>query len=220
MTLSIRVGGATGYNKSRSCQSAPASAGCSSVFWPPHSPACVCRLSSGPALVLVILCKWGKHHYHPRPSKIVLFDVICPLLIELRQWTGPTGNIIPVKVKSHTRCLMYERAGELAELGRAEEEPVLYHGQQKYGSFWLRIRPSTREYEAKSGKSLPKTAPQMLELYNRWSLSMCSDIREQECPNFLNWFAMVCLIWRWRTHSERNLSKSKAVSHSTKPIIS
>ena len=84
MTLLIRVGGSTGYDQSRSCQSVPASVGCSSVFWPPHSPACVCRLSSGPGL-LEILHKWGKHDYHPRLREIVHFDVICPLLIELQQ---------------------------------------------------------------------------------------------------------------------------------------
>ena len=90
------------------------------------------------------------------------FDVICPLLIKLRQWTG---NISLVKVKSHTGCLMNERADELAELGRVEEEPVLCPGPQKYGSFWLKIRPSTREFAEKSGKSLPKdSAPNSIIL--------------------------------------------------------
>ena len=44
------------------------------------------------------------------PARLCIFDVICPLLIELQQWTG---NIILVKVKSHTGCLMNERSDAL-----------------------------------------------------------------------------------------------------------
>ena len=30
------------------------------------------------------------------------------------------------------------------------------------------------------------------------------DIGGQECPNYRNWFAMVRLVWRWRTYGEPN----------------
>ena len=73
-------------------------------------------------VVLKILCKWGKHDCHPCPREIVHFDVVCPLLTELQQWTD---TIILMKVKSHTWCLLNECADELAELGRVEEEQVL-----------------------------------------------------------------------------------------------
>ena len=111
-------------------------------------------------VVLEILREWGKHDYRPRPREIVHSDAICPLLIELRQWASSTTL---VKVKSHTGCLMNgclmnERADELAELGRAEAEPVLCPGQQKYGIFWLRIRSSTRDFAAQCGKSLPRVS--------------------------------------------------------------
>ena len=47
-----------------------------------------------------------------------------------------------------------------------------------------------------------------------------NPIGGQECPNVPNWFAMVRLVWRWRTYGEPNWSKSKPISHSTKPIFS
>ena len=40
--------------------------------------------------------------------------------------------------------------------GRMEEDPVLCPGPQKYGSFWLRVRPSTREFAETCGKHLPR----------------------------------------------------------------
>ena len=104
-------------------------------------------------VVLDILRKWGKHDYHPRPREVVHFDVIFLLLNELRLWSG---TITLVKVKSHSGCLMNERADELAEQGRREEDPVLCPGPQKYGSFWLRVRPSTRESAETCGKHLPR----------------------------------------------------------------
>ena len=81
------------------------------------------------------------------------FDVICPLLHVLRHWTG---NVTLVKIKSHTGCLMNERADELAELGRKTEGPVICPGPQKYGSFWLRPRQAVRELAESSGKPLPR----------------------------------------------------------------
>ena len=81
------------------------------------------------------------------------FSVIRPLLHELRQWHG---RVTLVKVKSHTGCLLNELADEQAELGRMAEGPEICQGPQKYGSFWLRVRPEARELAAKSGKMLPR----------------------------------------------------------------
>ncbi len=43
------------------------------------------------------------------------FDIIFPLLAELRQWSG---NITLMKVKSLAGCLMNERADEFADAVR------------------------------------------------------------------------------------------------------
>ena len=56
-------------------------------------------------VLLDILQKWGKSNFHPRPKDIAHFDVILPLLKELRQWLG---RVDLVKVKSHTGCLLNE----------------------------------------------------------------------------------------------------------------
>ena len=71
-------------------------------------------------VILDILRKWGRSDFHPNPKEIIHFTVIRPLLDELRQWTG---NITLLKVKSHTGCLLNERADELAELGRTADGP-------------------------------------------------------------------------------------------------
>ncbi len=65
-------------------------------------------------VVLDILSKWGRTNFYPDPkdSEVVHFDIICHLLMELRQWTG---NVTLVKVKSHTGCRMNERADEHAD---------------------------------------------------------------------------------------------------------
>jgi hypothetical protein len=83
----------------------------------------------------------------------VHFAVIYPLLQELRQWLGRKTL---VKVKSHTGCLLNERADELAELGQQAENPEICPGPQKYGSFLLRIRPLVRECAEKFSKPLPR----------------------------------------------------------------
>ena len=59
---------------------------------------------------------------HPSPKEVVHFAVIYPLLQELHQWLG---RVTLVKVKSHTGCLLNERADELAELGRQAENPKI-----------------------------------------------------------------------------------------------
>ena len=65
--------------------------------------------SQTPLLILVdclvlldILLKWGRNDFHPNPKDVVHFDIISPLLMELRQWPG---QITLVKIKSHTGCL-------------------------------------------------------------------------------------------------------------------
>jgi hypothetical protein len=55
-------------------------------------------------VLLNILLKWGTHNFNPRPKEVVHFDVMYPLLLELRQWTG---DIMLVKVNG---CLLNERA--------------------------------------------------------------------------------------------------------------
>jgi hypothetical protein len=102
---------------------------------------------------LDILRKWGRGDFHPGPKEIVHFAVIRPLLDELRKWDG---SVTLVKVKSHTGCLLNERADEQAELGRSDDGPEICPGPQKYGSFWLRVRPAVREYAAECGKPLPR----------------------------------------------------------------
>ena len=73
-------------------------------------------------VLLDILQKWGRHDFHPNPKDVVHFDIISPLLMELRQ---RPGQITLVKIKSHTGCLMNERAYELAEIGRTVDMPEL-----------------------------------------------------------------------------------------------
>ena len=58
--------------------------------------------------------------------------------------------------QSHTGCLLNERADELAELGSTAEGPEICPGPQKYGSFWLRVRPETRLLAEECGKPLPR----------------------------------------------------------------
>ncbi len=50
---------------------------------------------------------------------------------------------------------MNELADEQAELGRMTEHDIC-PGPQKYGSFWLRVRPAVRELAESSGKPLPR----------------------------------------------------------------
>ena len=102
--------------------------------------------------------------FHPGSKEIVHFAVIRPLLDELRQWRG---NVTLVKVKSHTRCLINERADEQAELGRADDGPDICPGPQNYGSFWLRVRPTVREYAEKCGKPMPRDSAPNHRLLDR-----------------------------------------------------
>jgi hypothetical protein len=53
--------------------------------------------------LLRILQRWVRARFHPHPTDIEHFDVIFPLLEELRLWNGP---LLLVKVKSHTGQMM------------------------------------------------------------------------------------------------------------------
>ena len=146
MTLSIRVGGPLSTTR------AEAASLLQLVRDLGNTSTCrICLLVFVDCLVVLeILSKWGRWDYHPRPKEIVHFDVISQLLVELRKWPG---SIKLVKVKSHSGCLLNERADEEAERGRTTEGPELCPGPQKYGALWLRIRPSTR---AACGQPLPR----------------------------------------------------------------
>ena len=69
------------------------------------------------------------------------------------QWSG---DLVLMKIKSHTGCLLNERADEYAELGRSAEGPELCSGPQKYGSLWLRVKPIVLEFAQQIKKSLPR----------------------------------------------------------------
>ena len=119
-------------------------------------------------VVLDILSKWGRTDFYPDPKEVVHFDVIRHLLMELRQWSG---NVTLVKIKSHTGCLMNERADAQAELGRKATGPEICPGPQKYGSFWLRVRPAARKLAESSGKPLPRDSAPNRSLLEKTSIS-------------------------------------------------
>ena len=119
-------------------------------------------------VILDILRKWGRSDFHPNPKEIIHFTVVRPLIDELRQWVG---NITLLKVKSHTGCLLNERADELAELGRTAEGPEICPGPQKYGSFWLRVRPETRRLAEECGKVLPRDSAPNRSLLEKIAVS-------------------------------------------------
>ncbi len=85
-----------------------------------RSSSCVHLLIFVDCLVILdIIRKWGRSDFHPSPREIVHFAVIYSLLQELRKWIE---KVTLVKVKSHTDCLLNERADELAEL-RPQDRP-------------------------------------------------------------------------------------------------
>jgi hypothetical protein len=89
---------------------------------------------------LDILMTWGKSEFQPQPRDIVLFDILVPLLKELRLWPG---TVLLMKIKSHAGCLLNEQADALAEMGVTIHEQI-FPGPSKYGIIWLRIRESWR----------------------------------------------------------------------------
>jgi ribonuclease HI len=119
-------------------------------------------------VILDILRKWGRSEFHPGPRDVIHFDILSPLIDELRQWVG---NIRLLKVKSHSGCLLNERADELAELGRGAEGPEICPGPQKYGSFWLRLRQETRKLAGDCGKLLPRDSAPNSSLLEKVAVS-------------------------------------------------
>ncbi len=84
-------------------------------------------------------------HFLPFPG--LWFAATRPLLRELCQ---RSGNVTLVKIKSHTGCLLSERADEQAEFGRDAEGPVLCPGPQKESSRLLaRLGLATRGFVEK-----------------------------------------------------------------------
>ena len=121
-------------------------------------------------VLLTILKNRGHSEFQPVPRDIVHFDVLLPLLAELRSWTG---TIFLVKVKSHAGCRLNEIADELADLGLKSREEQLFPGPAKYGTLWLRIRKSWRQrvMEENFSQRLPRDhAP------NKSILACVSDI--------------------------------------------
>jgi len=115
-------------------------------------------------VLLDILQKWGASEFYPDPRDIIHFDVIIQLLVEMRRWNG---IIVLKKIKGHAGCMLNELADERADRGYAAEGPPLCQGPQKYGSLWLRIRPSLQTIADSEGitTSLPRnSAPDKLIL--------------------------------------------------------
>jgi hypothetical protein len=82
------------------------------------------------------------HYVAPQPRDIVHFDVLAPLLTELRLWPW---TVLLMKFKSHAGCLLNERADELADIGVKSEVEPISPGPSKHGSVWIRIRESWRQ---------------------------------------------------------------------------
>jgi hypothetical protein len=120
------------------------------------------RLGGGPQaplLVLVdslvlldILQHWGRVNFNPRPKDIVHFAIL-PLLNAQRQWQYPVRL---VKVKSHTGCLLNERADELAERCYSDDAQEVCLAPQKHGSTWLKAQLHLRRLAAQCQKQLPR----------------------------------------------------------------
>ena len=114
--------------------------------------------------MLDTLQKWGTANFNPRPNDVRHFDVIFPLLRALRHWQHPVKL---VKVKSHTGCLMNERADELAERGYGEDVQEVCSAPQKYGSFWLKVQPHVRALAEQCQKPLPRDSAPNRSLLKR-----------------------------------------------------
>jgi hypothetical protein len=97
-------------------------------------------------VLLNILQQWG--NFNPEQKDIVHFDVILPLLVALRQWPLPVRL---VEKKSHTGCLLNERADEHED---AAQE--VCPSPQKFGSLALRTRQHVRELAQECKKALPR----------------------------------------------------------------
>ena len=92
--------------------------------------------------LLLILRRWGRADFWPEPGDLVHFDVIMPLIELLR---SRSGSAVLLKIKSHSGCLLNERADACAAHGITVDEEEVFPGPTKYGSLSLRIRQSLRE---------------------------------------------------------------------------
>ncbi len=81
------------------------------MWQPPMTVETPLRIFVDCLALLDILNKWGRQDFHLNPKDVIHFDIIIPLLTVLRQWPG---QITLIKIKSHSGCLMNERADELA----------------------------------------------------------------------------------------------------------
>jgi hypothetical protein len=102
--------------------------------------------------MLNILQKWGKASFNPRPNDILHFDVIFPLLNVLRQLQCPVRL---VKVKSHTGCLMNEKAYEHAGLGYSATG-----GLFRPSEVWVPLAESPAEARSCLGCPVSEAAPE------------------------------------------------------------
>jgi len=100
--------------------------------------------------LLQLLDNLRKSHTAPL---LVFVDSLVPLLVILRQWPHPVRL---VKVKSHTGCLLNERADEQAELGYEDAAQEVCPAPQKFGSLALRTRQHVRELAQECKKALPR----------------------------------------------------------------
>lgn len=105
-------------------------------------------------VLLDIVRMWGRQNVHPRSKAVVHFDVIYPCvsgLLKLRQWTG---DLVLIRIKRHSGCLMNERADEYAGLGQTIYGSELGPGPKKYCSLSLRVKPICRDYAHQYKKQL------------------------------------------------------------------
>ena len=79
-------------------------------------------------VLLQILQKWGRSDFWPDSRNIIHFDVIFPLIQEIRQWTEPLKL---VKVISHAGCQLNEMADERAFQGCASDDEPVFPGPHR-----------------------------------------------------------------------------------------
>ena len=130
-------------------------------------------------VLLDILMKWGKSEFQPQPSDIVHFDILLPLLRELRLWPG---SVLLMKIKSHAGCLLNERADALADKGVTSEDEQICPGPSKFGTIWLRIRESWRSRVRKEQSHLilhRDTAPNKSILKQVTAVNLLLAIRKR-----------------------------------------
>jgi hypothetical protein len=79
---------------------------------------------------------------------------------------------------------MNERADVQVELGRKAEGQEICQGPQKYGSFWLQVRPAVRKLAESSGKQLPRDSAPNRSLLEKTSISNTLRAVKKRCTVF------------------------------------